>query len=278
MYIFGSSKLPKNKFMSKEEYANSFTRFFALRKKIARSLISFGLSSGMNILDILAGHGFFSYEIAKLIKKGKITAIGLQNDLDSFNSFSKKLIDEQQRKAIELINYELMDIINLEFPDNTFDFVVNFLGLEDVNMTRGPEGVKQALRECARVLKPSGILQITLCLEGDEPDQIIAKEVTDLIGHQAIFYPKEFYIEELEKSSIEIIDERWFYSKRKMTAEQAKEELVFACNETPKYFKEYDIKTISFEELWKKYGEKIEKHGMAFYSQLLILIGRKIIK
>jgi ubiquinone/menaquinone biosynthesis C-methylase UbiE len=277
MYILGSSNLPKNKFMSKEEYANSFTRFFGLRGKIAKSLIPFGLSSGMNILDILAGHGFFSYEIAKIIKDGKITAIGLQNDLDSYNSFSKTLKKGKQ-KPLELINYQLMDVIKLEFPDNTFDFVTNFLGLEDVNMTRGSDGVKQALRECARVLKPSGILQITLCLEGDESDQIIAKEVTELIGHQAIFYPKEFYIEEFEKNNIEIIDEKWFYSKRKMTTEQAKEELAFACNETPKYFKEYNIKTISFEELWKKYGEKIKKHGMAYYSQLLVLTGRKNIK
>lgn len=269
--------MPKNKFMSKEEYDNSFTRFFDLRGKIAKSLVSYGLKSGLNILDILAGHGFFSYEIAEVIKEGKITAIGLQNDLDSFHSFSKQLKKEKQKKLLGLIDYKLMDVTNLEFPDNTFDFVTNFLGLEDVNMTRGSEGVKQALRECARVLKPSGILQITLCLEGDEPDQIIAKEVTKLIGHQAFFYPKEFYIEELEKKNIEIIDEKWFYSKRKMTTEQAKEELAFACNETPKYFKEYNIKTISFEELWKKYGEKIEKHGMAFYSQLLVLIGKKII-
>jgi ubiquinone/menaquinone biosynthesis C-methylase UbiE len=263
--------------MSKEEYAKSFTRFFGLREKIAKSLIDFGLTSEMKILDILAGHGFFSYEIAKIIKKGKITAIGLQNDLDSFNSFSKKLKDGKQRKPLELINYELMDVTNLEFPDNTFDYVINFLGLEDVNMTRGSEGVKQALRECARVIKPSGNLQITLCLEGDEPDQIIAKEVTELIGHQAIFHPKEFYIEELEKNNIEIIGERWFYSRRKMTAEQAKEELTFACDETPKYFKEFNIKTISFDELWSKYGERIEKHGMAFYSQLLTLIGRKVL-
>ena len=274
----GESNLPINKFMTKKEYDYSFTHFFGLRGKIAKSLIPFGLTSGINILDILAGHGFFSYEIAKIIKEGKITAIGLQNDIDSFLSFSKELKNGKQKKKLELIDYKLMDVTKLEFPDNTFDFVTNFLGLEDVNMTRGLEGVKQALRECARVLKTSGILQITLCLEGDEPDQIIAKEVTDLIGHQAIFHPKEFYLKELKKNNIEIIDEKWFYSKRKMTAEQAKEELAFACDETPKYFKKYNIKTITFDELWNRFGKKIEKYGVAFYSQLLILIGKKASK
>lgn len=269
--------MPKNKFMTKKEYDISFTHFFGLRKNIAKSLVQYGLSSGINVLDILAGHGFFSYEIAKIIKNGKVIAIGLQNDLDSFQSFSNQIKKGKQRKPLELIEYKLMDVTKLEFPQNTFDFITNFLGLEDVNMTKGLEGVKQALSECSRVLKPSGFLQITLCLEGDEPDQIIAKEVSELIGHKAIFYSKEFYRDELEKNNIEIIDERWFYSKRKMNADQAKKELVFACNETPKYFKEYNIKTISFEDLWNIYGERIEKHGMAFYSQLLVIIGRKVI-
>jgi hypothetical protein len=60
-----------------------------------------------------------------------------------------------------------------------------------------------------------------------------------------------------------------------MTTEQAKEELLFACNETPKIFKVYHVKTISFETLWEMYKEKIEKYGMAYYSKLITIIGRK---
>jgi ubiquinone/menaquinone biosynthesis C-methylase UbiE len=261
--------------MTNKEYTKSFTHFFGLRRKIAKTLTNYGLKSGSKVLDILAGHGFFSFEIAYNLRNGKIIAIGLKNDLDSYYKSLKSLSKRKQRKITNIVEYKLMDVSQLEFADNSFDFVVNFLGLEDVNMTSGIDGLKQAISECSRVLKPSGILQFTLCLEGDEPDQVLAKEVTKSIGHQAIFHSKDFYIKELEKNKIKIVDEKWFYTKRKMTAKQAEEELSFACNETPKFFKEYGIETIPFEELWKKYGEEIKMHGMAYYSELLILIGKK---
>ena len=267
--------MSKNNFMSNKEYAKSFTHFWGLRRKIARTLIPYGLKADSKILDILAGHGFYSYEIAKIIEKGKIISIGLSNDVESFQRVKQSKTRRKHQKLLDLIDYRLMDATKIEYPENSFDFVVNFLGLEDVNMTKGIDGVKEALKECSRVLKPSGILQITLCLEGNDPDQIIAKEVTEAIGHQAIFYPKEFYIDELKRNNIEIIKEKWFYTKRKMTQKQAKEELIFACEETPKYFKDYKINTMTFEELWDKYGERIKKYGLAFYSQLLVLIGQK---
>lgn len=261
--------------MSNTEYDKSFTHFLGIRRKIAQSLIPHGLKSGLKILDVLAGHGFYSYEITKIIKKGKIISIGLQNDVESFQRFKLSMKKRKQEKSLGLIDYRLMDITKIDFPENTFDFVINFLGLEDVNMTKGTKGVKDALKECCRVLKPTGTLQLTLCLEGDEPDQIIAKEITEAIGHQAIFYPKEFYIDELKRNNIEVFNEKWFYTKRKMTYDQAKEELSFACNETPKYLKNFEIKTIQFEELWNKYSKRIKKYGMAFYSQLLVIIGKK---
>jgi len=265
----------KNKFMTDKEYETCFSQFWGIRKKIAQTLIPFGLQSSSKILDVAAGHGFFTIEIAKLLQKGEINAIGLQNDLESYQNFTSSL-DTKDSKIIKKIKYSIMDAADLTFKDETFDFVVNFLGLEDINMTRGKNGLQKAIREFSRVLKQGGVLQLTICLEGDEPDQLLAKEITQDIGHQAMFYQKEFYIDELVKNNIDLTLEKWFYTKRKMTAKQAKEELQFACEETPKIFEDYKIQTKSFETLWEKYHTDLKKHGMAYYSQLLVIIGKKL--
>lgn len=264
-----------NTFMTDEEYKTCFVTFWGIRSKIAAMLTAYGLNPGVRVLDIPAGHGFFSFEIGKVIRYGDIHSVGLPNDLEAFRRFSRSLKSESERKYLNLITYHVMDATHLGFSSETFDFVINFLGLEDINMTRGITGVKQSLSEFVRVLKPESIILITLCLEGDEPDQVIAKEVMQHLGCNAVFYSKDFYIEELEKAGVKILAEKWVHTYRKMTASQAKEELQFACDEPPKIFKDYKVRTVSFHNLWQKFGERIETHGMAFYSDLCVLIGKK---
>ncbi|MFX0095606.1 MAG: class I SAM-dependent methyltransferase [Candidatus Hodarchaeota archaeon] len=265
----------KNEFMTDEEYKNCFVDFWGIRTKIVNLLSAYRLQAGVRVLDVPAGHGFLSYEVAKVIHQGVIHAIGLQNDLETYQKFFHSPKSKADQNFLKLITYHVMDATQLDFPSETVDFVVNFLGLEDINMTRGVEGVKKSLAEFVRVLKPKGIVQLTLCLEGDEPDQVIAQQVMDFIGFNAIFHPKEFYIRELENLGVEILAKNWFYTQRKMTATQAKEELEFACTETAKIFQDYNVRTISFEELWDKFGKQIEIHGMAYYSNLCVLIGQK---
>ncbi|KYK36196.1 MAG: class I SAM-dependent methyltransferase [Theionarchaea archaeon] len=264
----------KNKFMTDEEYEECFVDFWGIRSKIANYLTAYGLTPGVRVLDVPAGHGFLSYEIARVVH-GTVYAVGLLNDVNTFKKFVRSSKERFEKKYLDLITYCTADAAALPFLCETFDFVVNFLGLEDINMTRGETGVKKSLSEFQRVITPGGIVQVTLCLEGDEPDQIIAKEVMKYLGCNAIFYPKEFYVQELKKLGIEIIAEQWVHTHRKMTAAQAEEELRFACEETPKIFKEFDVHTVSFEELWQKVGERIETHGMAYYSDLLVLVGQK---
>ena len=265
----------KNRFMSDQEYANSFNKFFGIRKLIAKTLIPYTENFELNILDILAGHGFYSKEIVKTIPESRVIAIGLANDKQSYKDYLKTNMKKRHASLFNKITYKVMDVTNLEFPNETFDMVVNFLGLEDVNMTKGIEGVRKALEESVRVLKPKGIIQITICQEGNDDDQKLAKEITKAIGHQAIFYEQDFYVKELEKDNIEIIEKKRFYTKRKMTAFQAKDELLFACSDTPQIFKNYNVKTIPFEILWEKYKKSLSEVGMAYYSELLTIIGRK---
>ncbi|MFX1539038.1 MAG: class I SAM-dependent methyltransferase [Promethearchaeota archaeon] len=265
----------KNTFMTDAEYEECFMDFWGIRAKIAASLIPYGLQSGVLVLDIPSGHGLLAYEIAKIIQQGEIHAVGLKNDLESFQRFTRSLKTKNEQKPLNLITYHVMDAMQLMFPLGKFDFIVNFLGLEDINMTRGAQGVKQSLIEFVRVLKREGIIQLTLWLGGNEPDEVLAKEIHEYIGFNAIFYPKDFYVQELENLGVEIVSEKWFYTQRKMTVAQAKKELYFACVETVKIFQEYNVQTVSFEELWEKFGRQIETHGMAYYSDLCVLIGRK---
>ena len=84
----------KNKFMTNKEYEKSFTSFWNIRKKIAKTLLPYGLQSASKVLDVAAGHGFFTFEIAKLVQQGKICAIGLQNDFESYQRFANSLTND----------------------------------------------------------------------------------------------------------------------------------------------------------------------------------------
>jgi len=263
-----------NSYMTDQEYGECFMKFWGIRAQIARLLTQYGLKKGAQVLDIPSGHGLFALEIAKVISSGNVHAIGLWNDLETFQAFSHSLHPVDQL-YLHIIRYHIMDAVCLGFKTNSFDFVVNFLGFEDINMTRGKQGVIQAIKECHRVLRPGGIFQLTLCLEGDEPDERIAKEVFEMLGCNAIFYPKEFYIEELNHCGIQLLDEKWFHTHRKMTAQQAKEEISFACTETPSIFSSYEVRTMPFEVLWDRVKDRIEVHGMAYYSHLCVLVGQK---
>ena len=272
-YVERIQVVQMNEFMTDEEYENCFVDFWGIRSKIAHLLLDYGLNPSVRVLDVPSGHGFFAHEISKVIKSGHVCGVGLSNDAETFEQFSKS--SESFENYQDLITYCVADATALPFPSGIFDFVVNFLGLEDINMTKGQSGVTKSLSEFVRVLKPDGIILITVCLEGDEPDQLLAKEVTEYIGSNALFYPEDFYVEELEKLDTEVIGTKWFYTHRKMTAAQAREELQFACDETPKIFTKYKVHTVSFDNLWQKYGERIERYGMAYYSHLCVLIGRK---
>lgn len=161
----------KNKFMTDEEYNACFFDFWSLREKIAQSLVPYDLHPGAHVLDVAAGHGLFAFEIAKIIQRGEVHAIGLEN---------------------------------------------------------------------------------------------------------AIFHQKEFYLEQLTSKGVKIMEEKWFYTRRKMTSSQAKKELQFACAKTPKIFDKYHVETVTFETLWNKYKDAIDTHGVAYYSDLCVIMGKKV--
>ncbi len=249
----------ENQYMSQKEYKNYEESFYLMgvRSQIVTDLKPY--LSGI-VLDVPTGHGYFAVEASKF-SQYVIGVDLLEHDVKA----AKKVSAERGN-----IGLARMDAVNLGFPSNIFDAVINFLGLEDICMTRGKEGVEKALSEMSRVSK--NIVAIAVQTYGEEPDEILAQEIAAYIGHNAVFYPVEFYAAELEKNGLKIVEKKVYYTTRKLNTGQAKAEIKFACEYTPLYF---GVSCRPFDEVWAKFSERIEQHGVALYSDICMIVGQK---
>lgn len=90
---------------------------------------------------------------------------------------SKGMLERAREKATDMKNFTfiLMDAENLEFPDNSFDYVATTFVLCTI-----PDPVK-ALKEMKRVLKPSGELIALEHVRSSSPFFVRFEEVIDPI-------------------------------------------------------------------------------------------------
>ncbi len=232
-----------------------------MRKRIAENLV---LKSGMKILDVGTGWGLFALEMAKRIEEGEIIGIDI---VDEDVERARKLVKENELENI--ISIQRMDATKLSFSDNYFDFVTSFLGMRDIHMTRGRIGVKKAVEEMIRVVKPRG--KIVLCVTPPEDmeteDQKLAVKLeADIFGAKSM--PKQFYINIFEENNTTLTDSRVYLTNKKLTARQTKIELEEGLTIARKI---YGIKISSIREVWDKYGKKIETFGYGMYSKIVML-------
>eukprot|EP01132_Coremiostelium_polycephalum_P002189 gene2189-2692_t len=115
---------------------------------------SFIGSRALNILDIATGPGGAIFDVALEIEKlnpnSKITAIDFSPEMIKCNR------ENLEKLNIKNINPIVMDGQELQFEDNSFDYVYSFFG---INMIPDRE---KALKEVYRVLKPGGKLLIVV--------------------------------------------------------------------------------------------------------------------
>ncbi|GAI24349.1 unnamed protein product, partial [marine sediment metagenome] len=104
------------------------------------------LIAGERVLDLGCGNGRF-YE---LFKRQNIDYIGVD--------ISEKLIDIA-KKRYPKVKFQKVDALNLAFPENFFDKVYSIAVLHHIP---SQEFRKQFLKEIKRVLKPRGILILTV--------------------------------------------------------------------------------------------------------------------
>jgi len=260
-------------FFSDAEYRNAFDHFGGIRKKIAETVHKACSGRAGTILDVPAGHGYLTAEVSLQFPSSRLLGVGLPSDVDTYVRLRESRV--YPREVWEGIEYLCCDAAQLSLSDDSIDLVVNFLGLEDIKMTRGEEGVVSALSEMCRVLEVTGILQVSFTEYGDLPEERIAHEVWRATGLNVEFAPRGWYVETLEELGMTVTQERVFTFPKKMTAMQAEEELRFACEMAPKIFASFGVSSVSFKELWAEFGDQITEHGMAYWSRIRVIILQK---
>jgi hypothetical protein len=76
------------------------------------------------------------------------------------------------------------------------------------------------------------------------------------------------YLEMTRAAGLSFVGRETFYTGRKLTAEQAREEIAFACTQVPVI---YGVATRPFEEAWGRFGREIEENGMGQYSRVVLV-------
>ena len=257
-------------YFTDREYERAFFEFDNIRGKIADKMRQHSPLEGGNILDFLSGHGLLSAEMAIRFPKSRILGIGLSNDVETWKQLRNSM--KYPQEIWSNFHYLLSDSTRIPLRSSSCDMVVNFLGLEDLNMTCGWSGVEQAISEIDRVTKRDALIQLSTVEYGKTPEEVLAEEIWNTIGLNAVFQKMEDYVQRFEEVSIHPTENLKFEHKRKMTAKQAREELRFACEEAPRIFSTFDVKALKFDELWEKFGERIEKYGVAYWPQILVMI------
>ncbi|MFX1264937.1 MAG: class I SAM-dependent methyltransferase [Promethearchaeota archaeon] len=260
-------------FFTDDGYRRAFDHFGGIRKRIAEIMHELCAGPADMILDIPSGHGYFAAEVASSFASCRCLGVGLPSDVDSH--FRLRDSDVYPQEVWSRIEYLCCDAVQLSLADSSFDLVVNFLGLEDIKMTRGEEGVVQALSEMVRVLKADGLLQISISEYGDLPEERVAREAWSATGLNVEFAPRDWYVEALEGLEMKVTREEVLTFPKKMTVHQAKEELRFACEEAPKTFASFGVTAVSFKDVWSEFGDLIAKHGMAYWSRIRVIILKK---
>ncbi len=253
------------RYISNPEYQTYYPKLNGLRSKIAGDL---PLKPDMRVLDVATGSGFFAIEVARCETSLQITGIDIsQSDIRNAKKNVKRQGCSDRIKIVE------MDATKMRFDPEEFDMAINFTGLEDIHMTRGRDGVQKTFSEVSRVLKRKSLFCFVV-MPPEEMETQAQKIEVALFSYicDATWLPAKEYGEILQQADFRLISKRSYYTGKKLTPEQAKAEIRFACKTDPKI---YGVKTAPFEEVWAKFGQDIEKHGLGHCSKVVLMIAQK---
>ncbi|HVG22326.1 MAG TPA: methyltransferase domain-containing protein [Blastocatellia bacterium] len=121
-------------------------------EKEGRNLINFGLRDGMSVLEVASGPGFVTEWLSKLAPNGSITCVEIDPTLIQH---AEGYLKDKAASPYRIIEGSVM---NMDLPDNTFDFAFVRLLYEHL------EDTVAATKEIMRVLKPGAKLVVA---EGD---------------------------------------------------------------------------------------------------------------
>ena len=107
------------------------------------------LSAATRVLEVGAGSGFYSLEVARRMSSGQLELFDIQGEM------LKKTRQKVEGKSLSRVGYTLGDACKLPFGPNSFDLIYLITVLGEVG------DAPAFLREAHRVSKPGGILSIS---------------------------------------------------------------------------------------------------------------------
>ena len=238
-----------------------------MRYKVAKLI---NIPPNSKVLDVLVGYANFSRAIAK-VHNTNLIAIEI-TDVDIKEAI-KKTKEEGLQDKVKIIK---MDATKMEFPDETFDFVVNSIGWEDLAAISGREGIEKVFSEMVRVLKKGGILLITFIPEIEVNDEIskMDKELLDFIWKskkRPVFQRKLF---------LGIIQKIQYQTFKEFKLEKSRIKPAYGYlkwfHDNYKSFYAPDVEMRSLDEIFNKFGDFIRKYGIReMCSHVIALVGKK---
>lgn len=136
---------------------NSFTRFpeyYYMEKAITEYVDGCSGPEPVRILDVGSPKCFGLYLAEKLDVEVEMTDVSRLN-LDEYFTMSKSLMN----KAKGRVRFAAQDARSLDYEDGTFDIVYSMSVIEHIE---GERGDSQSVREMLRVLKPGGLLVLSV--------------------------------------------------------------------------------------------------------------------
>ena len=106
------------------------------------------LTSGLSLLDIGAGPGTITADLARRVAPGRVTALEISEDALAITRA------EIEKQGLGTVQFKVGDVHALEFPDDSFDVVHAHQVLQHV------ADPVAALREMRRVTRPGGVIAV----------------------------------------------------------------------------------------------------------------------
>lgn len=253
------------RYLSDEEYERYWVELGGTREAIAQDLTK---EVSALVLDVACGWGYYTFQLALNHPLGKIVAVDIIPS--AFTNMRKELRKHQTYENIELL---LADATRMPLKDAVFDLSTSFLGMRDIYMTLGREGVKGSIIEMIRTLKKQGRIALAVTppdLAETEELRIAVEVEGEIFGAKSL--SSTFYKDFFKENGIRLSSAKSYNTGQKMTATQTKRELRDGIEIARKIYKK---KVPDFEEVWKRYGPMIERYGYGMYSKITLLGGTK---
>ncbi len=251
-------------FVPEKEYTDYLATLGGLRERMVATI---PMEPRMRVLDTATGSAQFAIALAKRDPTLKIVAIDVSER--AVRTAERRIKEKWLDPSVTALK---MDATSLDYQTATFGLVTNFMGLDDIHSTRDAQGVRQAIHEVARVLKPRGYFCFTV-IPPEESETQAQRLECDVYSYACglTWLPAVRYQEYLRGAGFTLIKRETFYTGKKLTAEQAMQQVGAAIDNA----KTHEIQTIPYDEVWKRYSRDVEKEGLGHCSRSVLMIARK---